>query len=159
MYCKFCFSTLVKTAMLNGQNWPPKCCLTEVPLKVVLLALDTKERIEYKNKAAEYAVPPFDRLYCPGTECRRFIPSSRNPSAGLALTCPHCSLKICRLCSGEAHAEHQDCPENFGLNAALESANEEGWQRCFRCRTMVELSTGCRHITFKCRAEFCYVCG
>lgn len=148
--------------MQNEQNWPPKCCLTAVPLKVVLLALDAKGRNEYKNKAAEYAIAPGERLYCPGTACHKFTPPCRKLSPGstrLSQKCPHCSLKICPMCRGEAHAELQDCPQDYGLNATLESANDAGWQRCYRCRAMIELTVGCRHITCKCSAEFCYVCG
>jgi hypothetical protein len=145
--------------MLQEQSWPPKCCLTEVPLKLALLALNSKERGEYKEKAAEYAVPAGNRLYCPGTKCHKFVHPSKITSPGSVLKCPHCSLKICRMCRGEAHGQRQDCPEDFGLTATLEAAMEESWQRCFSCRAMVELASGCRHITCKCRAEFCYVCG
>ncbi|KAJ6784535.1 hypothetical protein PWT90_06753 [Aphanocladium album] len=41
----------------------------------------------------------------------------------------------------------------------LRLARSEGCMRYFSCRTMVELNTGCNHITCRCGAEFCYVCG
>jgi hypothetical protein len=129
--------------MLNERSWPAKCCLTEIPLKKVLLALDSKQRAEYKSKAVEYAVPPGERLYCPGAKCHKFIPPTKiDRLSRLPQGCPYCILKICRVCRGEAHADREACPEDYGLNATLESAQDEGWQRCHRCRTMVELTTG-----------------
>ena len=53
----------------------------------------------------------------------------------------------------------QECPQDYGLDATLEFAEHEGWRRCHSCRAMVELTVGCRHVTCKCGAEFCYTCG
>ncbi|KAJ8125734.1 hypothetical protein O1611_g7905 [Lasiodiplodia mahajangana] len=41
----------------------------------------------------------------------------------------------------------------------LQIARRERWQRCQKCFTMVELNHGCFHITCKCGAQFCYLCG
>jgi hypothetical protein len=30
----------------------------------------------------------------------------------------------------------------------LQTADENGWQRCYSCRRLVELDLGCNHITF-----------
>ncbi|RSL65567.1 hypothetical protein CEP53_003621 [Fusarium sp. AF-6] len=38
-------------------------------------------------------------------------------------------------------------------------ATQNGWQQCKVCKRVVELEQGCNHITCKCKAEFCYVCG
>lgn len=38
-------------------------------------------------------------------------------------------------------------------------ADEEGWRRCYRCHTMVEHKNACRHITCRCGADWCYICG
>ncbi|RAL66785.1 hypothetical protein DID88_007568 [Monilinia fructigena] len=38
-------------------------------------------------------------------------------------------------------------------------AKSAGWRRCYKCRTLVELSQGCSHITCRCKAQFCYICG
>ncbi|RYP64839.1 hypothetical protein DL769_006514 [Monosporascus sp. CRB-8-3] len=34
-----------------------------------------------------------------------------------------------------------------------------GWRRCYKCRTLVELTQGCTHMTCRCKAQFCYICG
>jgi len=67
---------------------------------------------------------------------------------------PLLQIKICRICRAAAHDDDEDCPQDFGLDATLEAAEREGWRRCYRCRAMVELTVGCRHITCKCKAEF-----
>jgi hypothetical protein len=38
-------------------------------------------------------------------------------------------------------------------------AETEGWKRCYSCHALVEHNKGCRHMTCRCRAEFCYICG
>lgn len=57
-YCKPCLREVVFTAMKNEAAFPPKCCLTEIPLKTVLVSLENKQRDEYREKSAEYAVSP-----------------------------------------------------------------------------------------------------
>ncbi|RYP06431.1 hypothetical protein DL764_003167 [Monosporascus ibericus] len=41
----------------------------------------------------------------------------------------------------------------------LHQAKEEGWQRCSKCRILVELKEGCNHMMCRCGAEFCMMCG
>src|SRR5437667_9013236 len=65
---------------------------------------------------------------------------------------------MCRVCRGIGH-EGTDCPEDFALEATIQESINHGWRRCYKCHAMVELMTGCRHITCKCKAEFCYCCG
>ncbi|CAJ2511441.1 Uu.00g070660.m01.CDS01 [Anthostomella pinea] len=46
---------------------------------------------------------------------------------------------------GPAHAG--DCPQDGALQAVLDVAREERWQRCYKCFTMIELNMGCFHMT------------
>lgn len=41
----------------------------------------------------------------------------------------------------------------------LKMGEKSGWRRCYKCRNLVELSQGCSHITCRCKAQFCYICG
>lgn len=158
-YCKPCLREVVFTAMKNEAAFPPKCCLTEIALKTVLVCLDKKQRDEYRTKSAEYAIPAGHRWYCPVPTCSKWIrPESLQQDRRTPQTCPHCQASICSMCRAVAHGTNQDCPQDFGLESTLEIAESEGWRRCYSCRTMVELTTGCRHITCRCGAEFCYVC-
>jgi len=158
-YCKQCARELILNAMTTESAFPPKCCLTEIPLKTVLACLDNQQRDDYKEKAAEYAIPAGHRWYCPEPRCSKWIrPEKLHRERRSHQTCPHCKAKICSICRSVAHDGDDDCPLDFGLNSTLEVAESEGWRRCYSCRTMVELTTGCRHITCRCGAEFCYVC-
>lgn len=159
-YCMRCFTTLVTTAMQSESIFPPKCCLLPIPLKEVLSVLDKPQKDLYKSKAAEYALAPESRWYCPRTECGKWIPPSKLHRLRITgAKCPSCETKICGYCRGRAHNPGVDCPEDFGLEATLEEAENQGWRRCYKCRAVVELTVGCRHITCQCKAEFCYTCG
>lgn len=48
---------------------------------------------------------------------------------------------------------------DWDLDAVLQMGEKSGWRRCYKCRTLVELSQGCSHITCRCKAQFCYICG
>jgi hypothetical protein len=139
--------------------FPPKCCLTEIPIKDIIAALDKKQKELYKSKTAEYSLKTENRWYCPEAKCAKWIPPSRLRLQTLRAQCPYCDTRICGHCRGVAHAAGVECPQDFGLEATLEEAERQGWRRCYKCRALVELTAGCRHITCKCSAQFCYTCG
>lgn len=47
-------------------------------------------------------------------------------------------------------------PDDRAL-AAL--AKQKNWRPCPACKVHVELTMGCHHITCRCSAEWCWVCG
>ena len=153
-YCSACFSQLVTTAITNEETFPPKCCLQEIPRSTLRLHLSPKQMASFDQKSLEYAVSIGSRYYCARTDCARWINTRLSQSPGGILKCGHCNFYTCGFCRGPQHAEHEDCPRNFGLGAILEEAERAGWQICYNCRAMVELNTGCSHITCKCKAEF-----
>lgn len=158
-YCSPCFSQLVSTSIQHESSYPPKCCLTDIPKKTIRDNLPPLICAQFEEKALEYAVPIGNRYYCVSANCGKWIDTRHARRTNGAIECPHCATKLCTLCRGPQHPSNQDCPQDFGLDRTLEQAERAGWRRCYNCRTMVELNTGCRHITCKCRAEFCYTCG
>ena len=165
-YCRPCLATLISTAVQSEATFPPKCCLTPIPLQTIVKALTTPtEKEAYKEKAAEYALPSEKRWYCPNATCGRWISPKKLRSftwhGERWFSCPHCEVRVCGLCRGVTHENngvYGECPQDFGLRQTLEISEAEGWQRCYKCHTMVELANGCRHITCRCGAQFCYVC-
>lgn len=153
-YCSPCFSQLVTTAIISEDTFPPKCCLQDIPRRILQSHISPEELAAFDEKALEYAVPPGSRYYCGSPACAKWIDTRKARRLSGGLQCPHCRFKMCTSCRGAQHSRNQDCPQDFGLGAALEQAERAGWQRCYSCRTMVELSRGCRHITCKCAAEF-----
>lgn len=156
-YCAPCFSQLIATAIHNEDQFPPKCCLQEIPRGVLRNHLKGIELASFDNKALEYSVAIGSRYYCARPQCAKWIDTTEARSQDGSLKCPHCRNRMCTMCRGQAHGAEQDCPQDFGLDAALQQAEREGWRRCYNCRAMVELNTGCRHITCKCKAEFWYI--
>lgn len=155
-YCSSCFLQLVKTAMKNENFFPPKCCLQEIPRATIRAQMPVKDFAQFDEKAQEYAVPTGSRWYCSSPQCGKWIKTGKRPRSA-TLVCPHCRFSMCTSCRGPKHSLTEYCPEDRGLGATLREAEREGWRRCYNCRSMVELATGCRHITCKCKAEFWYV--
>ena len=120
---------------------PPRCCRQTIELNQEvgeMLSQEAKDR--YPEKMEEFS--SLERVYCSNADCGIFI-KSESIVAGLA-ECNACQTKTCASCR---EAEHEgDCPQDTALQAALEVARENQWQRCYRCKTMVELSLGCNHI-------------
>ncbi|RPB10062.1 hypothetical protein P167DRAFT_477122, partial [Morchella conica CCBAS932] len=154
-YCYVCLETLIRTAMQDESLWPPRCCIQDIPQKTIEKALNKQDRQAYKAKAKEYAIPAADRVYCPYPTCSAWIP----PCGTGRIICGSCNNSVCGTCRGTAHPAQADCPEDFDLMLTLEEGERQGWIRCYQCRTMVERTQGCNHITCKCGAHFCYICG
>ncbi|KAI1764151.1 hypothetical protein GGR53DRAFT_520558 [Hypoxylon sp. FL1150] len=150
-YCRECLTHLFRDAAADESLFPPRCCKQPIPLDKSQPFLDFKVAQHYRKKAVEFSSPR--RVYC--YVCAAFIPPANqlNDTA----TCADCGFRTCISCKGARHGG--DCPEDEKLQQVLQLAREEGWQRCQNCWGMVELNTGCYHMTCRCGFQFCYVCG
>jgi hypothetical protein len=99
--------------------------------------------------------------YCTTPDCQQIY---RHSLEGRILQCPSCFSTICSACDEEAH-EGITCQEsrdqkNSQLQDRLfnEWADENG-KRCPGCRSVIEKTDGCNHITCRCGAHFCWRCG
>lgn len=153
-YCSPCFSQLVLTATSNEATFPPKCCLQEIPKRTMREHLSPTALAQFDEKALEYAVAVGNRYYCASPDCGKWINTKIATRTNGILECPHCAVKLCMTCRGPQHSSNEDCPQDYALDRTLDQAERAGWRRCYRCRALVELSSGCRHITCKCHAEF-----
>ncbi|KAF3937817.1 hypothetical protein ABW19_dt0206508 [Dactylella cylindrospora] len=139
---------------------PPRCCQPKqhIPLNHVDKLLPTKTKILWNKKYQEFTT--VNRRYCPATDCGEWIrPKDFATVEGVEVgTCPRCKLRVCGLCGLQAHGGGE-CPKDEFLNQVRELGKELGWQRCYNCRAMVELERGCNHMTCRCTAEFCMICG
>ncbi|RAL13649.1 BRcat and Rcat domain-containing protein [Aspergillus homomorphus CBS 101889] len=157
-YCSRCMKQMVFTVMSEEGLFPPRCCKLNIPTEVILPVLTLKEKTFYMSKAQEYATPAAERRYCPTAICGRFIPPQHLNSKSPSQACPYCGTKICSGCRDLAHTS-KGCFPDPGLAAFLEEARLKQWQRCYSCGSMVELMSGCDHVTCRCKAQFCYKCG
>ncbi|RAH55205.1 hypothetical protein BO85DRAFT_470556 [Aspergillus piperis CBS 112811] len=152
-YCDDCLKDLFLRATKDSTLFPPRCCRMPIHLEAVQEHMSQTEMSDFKSAEIEFSTT--DRTYCSNTSCGKFI-LPQNITAGRA-ECPHCNLNTCAMCKKAFHID--DCVEDTDLQATLALASAQGWQRCFRCRALVDLGFGCYHITCKCRAEICYLCG
>lgn len=108
----------------------------------------------------QYATPWEERIFCPNPVCGEFIPKRHkvNPKHPFEVVCKICRTRACSICKRGAHRKTQDCPDDYELEAVLRMGEHKGWSRCYKCRTLVELTDGCAHITCRCKAQWCYIC-
>ncbi|KAF3216956.1 hypothetical protein TWF191_008860 [Orbilia oligospora] len=155
IYCRTCLRTYVFRAMKDESLYPLKCCKVEIPGNVIARILSAAEYEKYQEAAVEYSSS--DRMYCPNKKCLQFIPPESVNKASNFAFCKHCSTVACTKCKERWHAGA--CRVDHELQAVINTAGQQGWKQCFKCKRMVELRSGCHHITCHCKAEFCYICG
>lgn len=141
-FCLDCTRQMFLGAIRDEELYPPRCCGHVIPPGTALRVLNYEELREFSDRALEYTAK--DRVYCADPICSKFLP----PFAidGDHGTCPACQQKTHLPCRSLEHPD-VDCPMDETLQHVLTMANAANWQRCFHCRTMVELQHGCNHMT------------
>ncbi|KAH6664454.1 IBR domain-containing protein [Halenospora varia] len=141
-YCRDCLQELFRASMTDDSLFPPRCCRQPITIGAVRIFLTAGLITQYEQKKVEFDTP--DRTYCSNALCSAFIRPEgiMNEQA----TCPDCSTVTCTLCKATSHGG--DCPADTALQQVLQTADQNGWQRCYSCRRLVELDVGCNHITF-----------
>ncbi|GLJ26369.1 hypothetical protein SUGI_0508050 [Cryptomeria japonica] len=119
----------------------------------------------------EAQIPESEKVYCPFPNCSGLLVkedvASLRADDILNAECPFCNRMFCVRCMVPWHAEltcsqFQNLPPAERSEADLQLfklAQDCKWQRCGKCKGMIELAFGCNHMTCRCGHEFCYVCG
>lgn len=141
-YCIGCLKRLFLDATADESLFPARCCRQPIPLHYIQRQCSSDELESIQNAEIEFSTS--DRTYCSNNDCARFIKPM--DITGSQANCPYCFTETCTACKAGFH-EDTDCPADPALQATLTVANEQGWQRCYSCRTMVELDHGCNHMT------------
>lgn len=141
-YCRECLRNLFRTSLTDDSLFPPKCCKQYIPLSTVRIHLTGDLVRQYEAKKIEYKT--VNRTYCSNVHCSAFIQAEHIEHE--KATCPVCRDVTCTMCKAEEHTG--DCPADTALQLVLDTANENGWQRCYGCHRLVELDIGCNHITY-----------
>ncbi|PTB69823.1 hypothetical protein BBK36DRAFT_1110025 [Trichoderma citrinoviride] len=156
-YCRDCFVRLVSAAVQNEQQWPPKCCLNQIPFKTVLKNIPEELKKRFRERSSEWGIPVSERVYCHNADCGVWIKPGRISLVRRQARCEHGHV-TCIICRGQAHG-NDECPQDQDLHLTKLLAEEEGWKHCYSCRALVEHKEACQHMTCRCGAQFCYVCG
>ncbi|KAI4227472.1 MAG: hypothetical protein L6R36_002373 [Xanthoria steineri] len=163
--CHACLRRIFTLSVSDPQHMPPKCCTADhIPLKHVERLFDLKFKKKWNLKYQEYTTK--NRLYCPARGCGEWIKPANihvdttgGANAGKKYgKCGRCRTRVCVACNGRWHAS-RTCPRDDATKQFIEIAKKEGWQRCYNCSATVELKEGCNHMTCRCKAEFCMICG
>lgn len=147
--CNSCIKRAFTLSVEDAAHMPPKCC-TKDPIQIrhAERLFDDHFKRNWNSKFTEYTTK--NRLYCPARRCGHFIRPSKikTKSDGRQYArCSHCDTKVCARCSNRWHKTF-DCPKDDTIDKFLAQAKEEGWQRCYQCKAMVELHEGCNHMTW-----------
>ncbi|KAL3420363.1 IBR domain-containing protein [Phlyctema vagabunda] len=160
-YCDTCLRVLITQASNDESKMPPRCCSRAIPGVTIQTVLSREEQQAFMKNVIEFNTPWEARIFCPNTACAEFIPwrGKIDPKHPFELVCRKCRTRACSICKQAAHPLGQDCPADWDLDAVLQMGENAGWRRCYKCRNLVELVQGCSHITCRCKAQFCYICG
>lgn len=140
-YCTDCMTALFEHAVRDEAMYPPRCCGQTIPLDSVRSIITSELAVTFAKKAMEFDTT--NRTYCSNSACSQFIPNDRiNDDVAV---CDACNHRTCSICKGNAHQD--DCPEDETTQLALQLGDTQQWQRCNDCRSLVERSEGCNHIT------------
>jgi hypothetical protein len=83
--------------------------------------------------------------YCSNLACAKFI-QQRNIRDNVG-ACIYCTQTTCTVCSSEEHHEEL-CPQDKDTILLKKEAERRKWRQCNNCRNLVELRSGCYHITY-----------
>lgn len=142
-YCRECLAQLFEMSMTDESLFPPRCDNVPIPLSLVRIFLPSDLAMRFDAKYAELSTK--NRVYCHDPKCSTFIPKAAFGEESDVSTCPRCGKTTCAICKAPSHTG--DCPEDTELQQLVDTANTEQWQRCLDCKRVVELETGCNHIT------------
>lgn len=160
-YCTKCLGIMINQAVKDETKMPPRCCIQPIPGLLIKSLLSREEQTAFLKAVQQYSTPWENRIFCSNPNCGEFIPPrvKVDPKHPFQTTCRTCQTKVCVMCKRDAHPIGHDCPSDTELEAVLKIGEASGWRRCYKCRNLVELTQGCSHMTCRCKAQFCYVCG
>ncbi|GJN87212.1 hypothetical protein Rhopal_000157-T1 [Rhodotorula paludigena] len=153
-YCFRCLTALFIAATKDESLFPPSCDGTVIPLDLARPHLTSQELKLYKRKSLEFTCP--NRLYCSNARCSAFLGPSQPLKS--AIRCGECKSWTCVACKAPWHGQFGLCGASPDDEAAAALQRDFAYKRCPSCHRVVELESGCDHITCQCRYEFCFNC-
>lgn len=145
--CHSCLRKRFKLSLTDPHHhMPPRCCTEDnIPPELVDMLLEPSFKKEWNEKFMEYTGRT--RLICPSRRCAEPLKpeNMRREGGRWQGRCGNCRTKVCGSCSGRWHPE-PECPRPDEPRHFLEQAKREPWQRCYRCKTMVEIKDGRNHM-------------
>jgi hypothetical protein len=143
-YCSDCMKSLFMRSTKDEGLYPPKCCKQHIPLASVARHMDANELAIFQLATVEFATQ--DRVYCSNLACGMFIVPDDISSGLQRASCSACGTETCTICKNGYH-RGSDCQDDPALRQTRELAESYGWQTCKTCKRVVQLRSGCNHMT------------
>ncbi|KAJ7695393.1 hypothetical protein B0H17DRAFT_1271880 [Mycena rosella] len=173
-YCVGCLGSYI-TGKLEGASagvavFPircPECPVADfidgIPDDVAERTLGKEKMVLWDHQKLLLSIP---HIYCPNPKCSAIVQTSEDTEDPQAV-CPSCELLICVACRVAWHhglscEQYQALPPDERSpedRLLLELAKAKHWRRCPNCSSLVELVSGCNHISCRCGTHFCFKCG
>lgn len=142
-YCSKCLDVTFRQAMHDERFYEPNCCKESIPFDSIKLLIPAPLVREFEAKQPE--LDDKNKIYCHVPTCSAYFGNELRANG--TATCPTCKEATCTECKAASH-NGQVCPENRTDNVLIEYAKEQGFRRCPGCSRMIELNTGCNHMTY-----------
>lgn len=160
--CTNCMRKLFLTALGDNSLLPLRCCEIPIDMNIATVLLEKDKAKVLLQRAVEVGVK--NKMYC--STCNEFWNldgiDSKVAVVKKKRLCK-CGTWLCIVCKTAAHPgltceSHRDA-QSGSDKLVLSLAREKNWKQCPGCSTLIELRSGCNHITCSnCRHEFCFNC-
>lgn len=173
VYCLDCFENLCLSAPTQDSAVQVRCagggggdsgsCATVLGLPELqeYLSSSAFEELLEQSFASYVRLHPQSIRYCPSPQCEYVYRVSSDDGGAKMHTCRSCLVPVCTGC--QAQHEGVSCAEHQEVASGRAKANEElkkemGIKDCPECKTPLEKTEGCNHMTCRCGAHICWVC-
>ncbi|KAL2137535.1 hypothetical protein VTI28DRAFT_9170 [Corynascus sepedonium] len=157
--CHTCLRKAFKRSLTDPQQYmPPRCCTSDnISPQHVDMLFDPVFKKDWNEKYKEHTSRR--GFTCPTRRCGGIMKPEDMRSEGGRWQgkCSRCRTKVCGSCNGRWHPD-PNCAGGDEPTLFAEQATREAWQRCYRCKSVVEIRGSRNHTKCRCGAEFCSIC-
>lgn len=169
IYCDDCFENLCEAAFTpSGSQTHVVCkgnfdsCKTTLSLEELEdhLSMESMEALLESSFKSHIAKNPENFRYCPSPNCEMIY----RVGTGRMHTCPRCVLVTCTSCHSQGGHPGMSCAEYKARGSGTSDADKElmrslGIKECPKCKTAIEKTEGCNHMTCGgCGTHICWKC-
>lgn len=166
-YCADCFERFCFSGATGNREFCIRCegdsgnCMAVLALDELQehLSSSTFEDLLEASLTSHIRHHPQNLRYCPTPDCGQVY---RATSIASVFTCSRCFTPVCTTChvshQGMTCAEHKDLASG-GYEALERTKRELGIKDCPKCKTAIEKTEGCNHMTCGgCGTHICWNC-
>ncbi|KAF7323970.1 RBR-type E3 ubiquitin transferase [Mycena kentingensis (nom. inval.)] len=146
--------------------------------EVAARVIGPEKMVHWDHQKLLHSIP---YIYCPNPKCSAIVETPEENDETQAV-CPFCQLLMCVACRVAWHGDlsceqyqalpvDERSPEDrlllelakvlalIPFSPASNHFKAKHWRRCPNCSSLVELVSGCNHMTCRCGTHFCFKCG